>query len=161
MVQNRHRVEVTLPSDLEVRVTRVFDAPRELVFEAYSKPEHIRRWWARGNEMPVCEMDFRPGGRWRFVERTPDGQEHAFRGEYRDIVRPELIVQTFEYEGHPGQISVETATFEERDGRTVWTGTIAFASKEDRDTMVESGMETGVTTSFERLDGYLRELQSR
>ena len=97
---NTGSLAVTLPSDREILMTRVFDAPRELVFEAHTTPEHVRRWWGKhGTTLPVCEMDFRPGGAYRFVQREPGGAEHGFRGEYRDIVPPERLVYTFEYRG--------------------------------------------------------------
>src|ERR1043165_10303824 len=104
----RNALTLSLPSDREILLTRVFDAPRDLVFEAHSKPEHVRRWWGPARyEMVVCEMDFRPGGTWRFVQRGPEGDEHGFHGEYREIVRPERLAYTFEYEGAPGHVSLE------------------------------------------------------
>ena len=113
------KLTVTPISDREAELTRVFDAPRRLVFEAHSKPEHVRHWWGpRDSTMVSCEMDFRPGGAWRFVLRTADGNEAAFRGEYREIVPPERIVQTFEFEGMPGAVSLETLTLEDLGDRT-------------------------------------------
>ncbi|MEX0784432.1 MAG: SRPBCC family protein [Dehalococcoidia bacterium] len=151
-------LSITLPSDLEIAGVREFDAPRELVFEAHSKPEHLRNWWGI-NSLSVCEVDFRPGGAWRFVERNEEGEEFGFHGEYREIVPPEKLVYTFEYEGLPGHVSVETLTFEERDGRTILTSLTAFDSKEDRDGMIESGMEEGANIGYNRLDAYLETLQ--
>ncbi|MEX1254886.1 MAG: SRPBCC family protein [Dehalococcoidia bacterium] len=160
MVEQQNAIRVTLPSDLEIVMTRVFDAPRELVFEAHSKPEHIRRWWGRlGSTLPVCEMDFRPGGAWRFVERQSDGEESGFRGEYREIVPPARIVQTFEFEGMPGHVSLETLTFVEGDGRTVLTSTSVFESAEDRDGMLQSGAEQGANESMDRLAEHLAEMK--
>ena len=101
-------------------------------------------------------MDFRPGGAWRFVERSADGEEHAFRGEFREIVRPERIVWTFEYEDMPGHVSVDTMTFVEQDGRTVLTARSLFDSAEDRDGMLQSGMEDGANETYDRLTEYLR-----
>lgn len=141
---------VTTPSDREIVMTRVFDAPRERVFAAHSKCEHIKRWWGRGNPLD-CEMDFRPGGRYRFVEHAPDGKTYAFRGEYREIEAPARIVQTFEFEGMPGHICVETLVFEEHDGKTTLTSTTVFDSKEDRDGMLSSGMEQGAKESMNAL----------
>lgn len=141
---------VTAPSDREIVMTRVFDAPRALVFEAHSRCEHVKRWWGRGNPLD-CELDFRPGGSYRFVEHAPDGNQYAFRGEYREIVAPERIVQTFEFEGMPGHISVETLVLEEHDGKTTLTSTSVFASKEDRDGMLEAGMEAGANESMDKL----------
>jgi len=154
---------VTLPSDREVMLMREFDAPRDLVFEAFSKPEHIARWWGqKGSTMPVCESDFRPGGAWRFVEHAADGNDYGFHGEYREIVRPERIVWTFEFEGLPGHISLDSLVFDEIDQgqrrRTRITSTTVFDSIEDRDGMVQSGMAQGASESYERLAEYLRTL---
>jgi len=154
---------VTLPSDREVVLEREFDAPRNLVFEAFSKPEHVGRWWGQaGSTMSTCEMDFRPGGAWRFVEQAADGNEYGFHGEYREIVRPDRIVWTFEWEGLPGHISVDTLVFQEIEQaerrRTRITSTTVFASVEDRDGMVQSGMAQGASESYERLAKYLQTL---
>ncbi len=159
MSQNSDRtLTVTTPSDREIVMTRVFDAPRELVFRAHSTCEHIRRWWGRGNPLD-CEMDFRPGGTWRFVEHAPDGNDYAFRGEYREIVAPERIVQTFEFEAMPGHVSVETLVLEEHDGKTTLTSTSVFSSVEDRDGMLRSGMEAGAAQSLDRLADLLTTLR--
>jgi uncharacterized protein YndB with AHSA1/START domain len=156
----RNELKVTTPSDREIVSTRVFDAPRDLVFEAHSSCEHMSRWWGpRKYEVSSCEMDFRPGGAWRIVHRGPDGETHGFRGEFREIVRPERIVWTFEYEPMPGHVSVQTATFEEHDGKTTITATAVFDSVEDRDGMLQSGMETGAAETYERLDEYLETLR--
>jgi len=142
----------TMPSDREIVITRVFDAPRRLVFEAITRPEHVARWWApRSMKMLSCEMDFRPGGAWRFVLRAPDGKDYGFRGEYREIVPPERLVQTYEFEGMPGHVSVETATLEEQGDKTKLTVTCLYQSVEDRDGHYHSGMETGTRESHDRL----------
>jgi uncharacterized protein YndB with AHSA1/START domain len=155
-------LKVTTPSDREIAMTRVFDAPRELVFAAHSSCEHLRRWWGpRGYEIVACEVDFRPGGAWRIVHRGPNGEEYAFRGEYREIVRPERIVWTFEFEGMPGNVSVETMTLEEHDGKTTFTSTSVFDTAEQRDGMLESGMEAGAAETMDRLDEYLEVLAGR
>jgi uncharacterized protein YndB with AHSA1/START domain len=152
-------LSVTLPSDREIRLTRVFTAPRSILFEAMSKPEHVAQWWGpRGYSMTVSAMDFRPGGAYRFVHRAPDGNEFAFRGEYREIVPPERVVQTFEWEGLPGHISVETMTLDERDGKTTLTVNSVFASVEDRDGMLQSGMEKGAGESYDRLEEFVHTL---
>lgn len=151
------KIQLSFPSDLEIKMVRVFDAPRELVFEAHSKCEHLKRWWGlKSSELVVCDLDFRPGGKYRFVERQKDGSEDGFRGEYREIVRPDRIVWTFEYEGMPGHISVDTVSFEERDGKTTLTATSKFSSKEDRDGMVQAGMEGGANESYDSLAEYLK-----
>lgn len=160
MVASSHTLTVTTPSDREIVMTRVFDAPRELVFEAMSKPEHMKEWWGpRGFTMLVCEMDFRPGGAYRFVQRGPDDAEYGFRGEFREIVRPERIVWTFEFEGMPGSISVDTMTLTEEDGKTTITATSVFDSVEQRDGMLQSGMETGAAETYDRLAELLEKMQ--
>ena len=150
------KLTVTLPSDLEVKMVRVFDAPRALVFEAHAKCEHVKHWWGRGNPLD-CEMDFRSGGGWRFVEHAPDG-EYAFRGEFREIQAPERIVQTFEFEGMPGHVCVETLELTEEGGRTTVTSVTRFDTKEDRDGMVASGMADGAAESYDSLAVYLAKL---
>jgi len=154
--QTASNFTLTMPSDKEIVMTREFNAPRRLVFEAHSKPEHIKRWWGlRNHTMPVCEMDFRPGGAWRYVLRDANGQEYGFSGEFREIVPPERIGWTFEFEGMPGHVSVETLTLEERDGKTILTALAVYASKEDRDGMAASGMEAGARETWDRLAEYL------
>jgi uncharacterized protein YndB with AHSA1/START domain len=148
---------VTLPSDLEIKMVRVFDAPRALVFEAHTKCEHLKHWWGRGNPLD-CELDFRPGGSYRFVEHAPDGQQYAFRGEYREIQPPERIVQTFEFEGMPGHVCVETLELTEGGGKTTVTSVTRFDTKEERDGMASSGMEDGAGESYEALAAYLAKL---
>src|SRR5688572_15392395 len=144
---------LTMPTDQEIVITRVFDAPRKLVFEAITRPEHVTRWWGpRALTMISCEMDFRPGGAWRFVLRGLDGADYGFRGVYREIEPPERVVQTFEFEGMPpGHGSVETATLEDLDGRTKLTVTCLYQSIEDRDGHYNSGMEEGMVESHDRL----------
>jgi uncharacterized protein YndB with AHSA1/START domain len=144
------------PSDREIVMTRIFDAPRELVFKAYTDPNAIPQWWGpRRYTTTVDQMDVRPGGAWRFVNQGPDGSEFAFRGEYREIIPPERLVYTFEFEGMPGHILVETITFEEHDGKTTLTNTSLFDSIEERDGMLASGMTEGATESMDRLAEYL------
>ncbi len=147
---------VTMPSDLEVKMVRVFDAPRALVFEAHAKCEHLKHWWGRGNPLD-CEMDFRPGGRYRFVEHAPDGQ-YAFRGEYREILAPKRIVYTFEFEGAPGHVCVETLDLTDESGKTTVTSVTRFDTKEERDGMVSSGMADGALESYVLLAVYLTTL---
>ena len=150
------KLEITLPSDTEMIMTRTFDAPRTVVFDAHTNREHIRHWWGpRGYDVKSCEIDLRPGGAWRFVQKGPDGTEHGFRGEFREVVRPERFTWTFEYEGAPGHVSLETIALEERDGKTYLTSTSRFDSKEDRDGMLASGMESGANETYDRLDEYL------
>lgn len=143
---------VTTPSEREIVSERVFDAPRDRVFAAYTDPELIPQWWGpRGTTTIVDQMDVRPGGSWRFVGRDPDGSETAFRGTYREVTPPERIVQTFEWEGMPGHVVVETATFEDLGGRTRVTAQSLFHTSEERDGMLDSGMERGLTETHDRL----------
>jgi len=153
---------ITTLSDREIVMTREFDAPRELVFEAHSKCEHLDKWWGpRKYTLEVCELDFRPGGKYRFVHRGPDGvEEHGFRGEYREIAPPERMVWTFEWEGMPGHVSVDTLTLEDiGGGRTKLIAHSLFDSVEDRDGMLQSGMGEGAGETYDRLDEFVATMQ--
>jgi uncharacterized protein YndB with AHSA1/START domain len=157
----KNEMTVTLPSDREIKLTRVFNAPRRFIYEAMTSCEHLRHWWGPSKYKFVkCDMDFRPGGKWRIVQGGQDGEEFAFRGEYREIVPNERIVQTFEFEPMAGHISVETMTLTEKDGKTTLTTVSRFDSKEDRDGMLQSGMEGGAAETYDRLEEYLPELQA-
>lgn len=152
MSQN-NRAVVALPSDREILVTRRFDAPRALVFRAHTDPALIPLWWGqRASTTVVDQMDVRPGGAWRFVQRAPDGSEYGFRGEFREIAPPERLVQTFEFEGMPGHVILQTMTFAEQDGKTTLTTHERYASQEDRDGMLAAGMEGGMNETYARLD---------
>jgi uncharacterized protein YndB with AHSA1/START domain len=152
----------TTPSDREIGMTRVFDAPRELVYQAYTNPNHVPHWWGpRRMTTTVDTMDVRPGGAWRIVQRDPEGNEYGFCGEYREVVPPERLVYTFEFEGMPGHILMETVTFEEQDGKTTVTSTALFDSVEDRDGMLESGMESGAIESWDHLQELLDRLSGK
>jgi len=144
---------LTIVSDCEVVLTRVFDAPRELVFKAHTDPDLIPQWWGlRSNTTIVKTMDMRPGGTWWFIQRDDAGHEFAFHGEYREILLPERLVNTFEFQGVPGHIILDTSVFEELpDGRTKLTATSLFATIIDRDGMLNSGMESGSNESWDRL----------
>ena len=143
---------LTLPSDQEIVMERVFNAPRELVFKAHTDPNLISQWWGpRRYTTVVDKMDLRVGGVWRFVQHDADGNEFAFNGVYREIVPPERLSYTFEFEGMPGHVLVETVTFEEQNGKTKVTVTGLYQSVEDRDGMLQSGMEEGANESYERL----------
>jgi uncharacterized protein YndB with AHSA1/START domain len=147
---------VSTPSDREIKTERVFDAPRDRVFAAYTDPKLIPEWWGPRNTSTVIDqMDVRAGGSWRFVVRSEDGSETGFRGTYREISAPERIVQTFEWEGMPGYVSVETATFEDLGDRTKITSLALFHTSEERDGMLESGMEGGLNETYARLDELL------
>jgi uncharacterized protein YndB with AHSA1/START domain len=153
---------VTTPMDREIHVERVFDAPRDRVFAVYTDPALIPEWWGpRDGTAIVDQMDVRPGGQWRFVIRGADGTETAFRGTYREVSPPERIVQTFEWEGMPGHVSVETATFEDLGDRTKVTTTSLFHTTGERDGMLASGMERGMNETYARLDELLARLAVR
>jgi uncharacterized protein YndB with AHSA1/START domain len=153
---------VSTPSDREIRIERYFDAPRELVFQAFTDPELIPEWWGpRGTTTVVDTMDVRAGGSWRVVLTAEDGGENAFRGTYREVSPPERIVQTFEWEGMPGHVAVETVTFEEVGDRTKITNVSLFHTTEERDGMLSSGMESGMNETYARLDELLARLRSR
>jgi uncharacterized protein YndB with AHSA1/START domain len=149
---------VTLPSDREIVITREFDAPRDLVYRAYTTPELVKRWWhAKRGEATIAEIDLRPGGRWRYVMVTDDGIEVGFHGEYREIVPNERIVSTEVFEGapegeYPEQATLNTTTFEERDGRTTLTILVEAPSKDIRDAIVASGMEEGLQDALDLLE---------
>ena len=160
--QTKTTSKLSLPSDREIVGSRIMDAPPELVFKAYTDPELIPRWWGpRRYATTVDKMDVRPGGVWRFVHRAADGGEYAFNGVYREIVPPKRLVYTFNYEGAPGHEAVETVTFEEAEGgKTRMTDHLLFGTREERDGMLNSGMEEGAAETIDRLAELLRELQA-
>jgi uncharacterized protein YndB with AHSA1/START domain len=147
---------VTLPTDEQILITREFDAPRHLVYKAWTTPELVKRWWhANRGEVTVAEIDLRVGGTWRYVSVTPDGFEVAFHGEYREIVPNERIVSTEAFEGIPdpdGNATVNTATFAEQDGRTTLTILVEAPSKDVRDAIIDSGMEAGMQDALDLLE---------
>ena len=150
---------VTTPTDREIHIEREFAAPRDKVFAAFLDPDLIPEWYGPRDTTTIVDvMDVRPGGSWRFVMRGADGSETAFRGSYREITPPERIVQTFEWEGMPGHISVETAVFEDLGERTRLVATSRFETREDRDGMLASGMEGGMNETYDRLDEVLARL---
>jgi len=144
---------VTLPASTQIMITRQFDAPRHLVYRAWTTPELIRRWWAgdRG-QVTSAEVDLRPGGQWRYVMTANGGFEVAFHGEYREIVPDERIVSTEVFEGMPDAAAVSTATFAEQDGRTTLTILVEHTCQEHRDMHLNSGMEDGMNESLDHLE---------
>lgn len=161
--KNSGTFTVTTPSNKEIRMTRLFDAPRELVYEAMTKPEHVKRWWGNlgeGYSVPVCEIDLRVGGKWRFVNRHPSG-EAAFYGEYRELDPPGKVVFTEIFEQFPDAVSVVTAELLNEGGRTRLIATVSYPSKEIRDMVMGSGMSKGAGTSYDRLEDLLAEIQNR
>lgn len=157
--KNSDTFTLRLIGDLDIEMTRQFSAPKDLVFLAHTSCEHMRRWWGpRSMETVECSVDFRVGGKWRIVQRDADGHEYAFRGEYREIVPNEKITWTFEFEGMPGNVAVETMTLTERDGRTTLHAISRAPNKEGRDGMAQSGMEAGARETWDRLEELLPEL---
>src|SRR6187549_2508953 len=160
---NKDTFEVSMPSEEEIRMTRLFNAPRELVFEVMTKPEHVKRWWGclgTGYSVPVCEIDLRVGGKWRFVNRHPKG-DAEFYGEYREINPPDRIVFTEIYAPFPDAVSVVTAVLTEEAGKTRLNATSRYPSKEVRDMVLSTGMEKGAGLSYDRLDEVATELAGR
>jgi uncharacterized protein YndB with AHSA1/START domain len=154
--QSTRTATVTTPGDREIRIEREFDAPRERVFAVYTDPELIPQWWGpRSTTTEVVEMDVRTGGDWRFVAHDDDGGQTGFRGTYREVTPPERIVQTFEWDGMPGHVSVETAEFEDLGDRTRMVITSVFHTTEERDGMLGSGMEGGMNDTYDRFDEVL------
>jgi uncharacterized protein YndB with AHSA1/START domain len=163
-VANSASFKMTTPSDLEIRLTRLFDAPRELVFEAMHTPEHITQWWgclAEGYSVPVCEVDLRVGGKWRFVNRTPNGKLAAFHGVYREIAPPERVVCTEIFEEYPDVESVVTTELTEENGKTRLTVTASYPSVEVRNMVLKSGMDRGAALSYDRLEDVTAALKAR
>jgi uncharacterized protein YndB with AHSA1/START domain len=148
-------MEVSTPSDREILITRIFDAPRERVWQAFTDPKMLAQWWGRGHKLDIERFEPERGGHWRFVEHH-DGGSEGFQGRFREVTPPERIVQTFEWDGMPGYVSVDTVTFEELDGgRTRVVNTALFHTTEERDGMLNSGMEGGLSESYAALDRLL------
>ena len=159
MISSR-TAEVTLPEDTQILIKREFDAPRELVYRAYTEPELVRRWWhANRGEMTVCEIDLRVGGGWRFVMEAPNYGEVAFHGEYRELVPNERLVSTEVFEPYPDSPALDTLTLTEQDGRTLLTLLVEHQTKQARDAHVESGMEDGLQDALDLLERVAVELR--
>ena len=160
---NRDSFAVTTPSDEEVRMTRLFDAPPDLVFEVMTQPEHIRQWWGclgDGYSVPVCEVDLRVGGKWKFVNRHPQG-EATFYGEYLEIDRPHRVVSTEIFADFPDMPSTVTSELVAEDDKTRLVATVRYPSKMVRDMVLQTGMAHGAGLSYDRLDDLVRKLQAR
>jgi uncharacterized protein YndB with AHSA1/START domain len=161
-MQNTGTLKVTAPRDREIVMIRVFDAPRTLVFDAFTKPELVKRWLLGppGWSMPVCEIDLKVGGAYRYVWRHADGREMGMGGVYREIVPQERLVCTelFDEAWYPGEALI-TTTLAEKDGRTTLTTTMLYVSREARDSVLKSGMERGVAASYDRLAELLASIE--
>src|SRR6267143_2127884 len=157
-MKNTGTLKVTTPTDREIVLTRVFDAPRRLVWDAFTKPELLKRWFGpRGWSLVVCEVDLRVGGGFRFVLRGPDGTDMGMRGVYREIVPPERSVHMESFDGYPGESQV-TAVFVEDGGKTTLTATVLYPSREVRDIVLKDGLEHSAGESYDKLAILLREL---
>jgi uncharacterized protein YndB with AHSA1/START domain len=152
--------KVTLPTEEQILITREFDAPRQLVFKAYTTPELVKRWWSgKRGEVTSVEIDLRVGGRWRYVMAADSGPEVAFHGEYHEIVPGERLVSTEVYEGVPDAEALDTLTLTEVDGRTRFELLVQHTSKEHRDAHLNSGMEVGMQEAFDALEEVARSLR--
>ncbi len=153
--ESTDRALVTTPAEREIRIERIFNAPRELVWRAFTEPELLAQWWGRGNKVDIERLEVRRGGHWRFVEHGPEGTS-GFEGRFREVTAPERLVQTFEWDGMPAYVAVNTATLEDLgDGRTKIVTTSLFHTREERDGMLQSGMEQGLNQSYQALDRLL------
>jgi uncharacterized protein YndB with AHSA1/START domain len=152
---------LSTPAEREILTERVFDSPRERVWTAFTDPAQLARWWGReANTTTIEQLDLRAGGAWRFVERNSDGTEHGFRGVYREVLAPERLVYTFEWEGLPGHVLVNTATFADLGERTRVSIHSLFHTTAERDGMLSAGMERGLNESYQVLDALLAELSA-
>lgn len=154
MIGTKHSESmITLPSDRELVMTRAFKAPAHILFDMWTKPEHVRKWYAvRSTTMTVCDIDLRVGGAWRWVVTKPNGFEVAFSGVFQEIDPPHRLQRTEFFEAMPGAGSIVTLIFDEKDGETTLTVNMLFEKKEDRDICLKSGMELGVKECFENID---------
>lgn len=149
------KTKLTTPTDREILIERVFDAPRDRVWRAFTEPELLAQWWGRGNKLVIEKFELERGGHWRFVEHSEEGV-HGFEGRFREVTPKDRIVQTFEWDGMPGYTVLDTAEFHDLgDGRTRVVSTSLFYTAEERDGMLASGMETGLNQSYEALDRLL------
>lgn len=151
----QQQLNVTTPAERQIRVERIFNASRERVWRAFTEPDLLAQWWGRGNRLEVVRFELEAGGHWRFVEHH-DGGVDGFEGRFREVVPQERLSQTFEWDGMPGHVSVDTAEFADMgDGRTKVTTTTMFFTDEERDGMADSGMAEGMAESYAALDRLL------
>ena len=151
-------LKVITSSPREIRIERVFEAPRDLVWRAHTEPDLLKQWWGQGSSVDIERMEVERGGHWRYVVRGPDGTD-GFEGRYREVTPQERIVQTFEWDGMPGYVVLNALTFQDAGpGRTLAVVTSQFYTQEERDGMLQSGMEQGLSQSYEALDRVLAEL---
>ncbi len=156
--QATRKAKITTPADREIHIERIFDAPRDAVWRAFTEPDLLAQWWGRGNKLVIEKFELERGGHWRFVEHSEDGA-HGFEGRFREVTPKERIVQTFEWDGMPTHASLETVLLQDLgDGRTKVINTSLFLTQEDRDGMLQSGMEGGLNESYTALDRLLATL---
>jgi uncharacterized protein YndB with AHSA1/START domain len=156
MTKASPKAKVTTPSDREIRIERVFAAPRERIWRAMTDPALVAQWWGRGNKLVLEKFEPTRGGHWRFVEHGPDGSVNGFEGRFREVTPPERIVQTFEWDGMPGHVIIEDVKLDDLgDGRTRIVNISLFHTTEERDGMLHSGMEDGLNDSYAALDEVL------
>jgi uncharacterized protein YndB with AHSA1/START domain len=159
MTTSTNKAMVSTPSDREIRVERIFDAPRERVWRAMTEPALLARWWGRGNKLVIERCEVERGGHWRFVEHSPEGGVHGFEGRFREVAPPERLAMTFEWDGMPGYVAINTMTLHDLgNGRTRLVSTSLFHTAEERDGMLQSGMEGGMNQSYAALDRLLAAL---
>lgn len=159
MIESDNSLSLAMPTERETVFRRVFNAPRHLVFEAMTRPEHVQKWYGlRSHTMTLCEIDLRPGGAWRYVVQDDQGHEHGFSGVYQEIEAPTRLVYSEGYEAMPGHDYLVTVNLAEAEGKTTVTGQLLYRSQEDRDGHYQSGMEWGMRESMTRLDELLNSL---
>lgn len=156
----KNKLDITLEGDRTIVMRRTFNAPRELVFDAWTIPEHLAQWYGmRGSSLSVCTVELKPGGHWRMVIRESDGQDYGFGGTYIEVLRPERLVHTYVFDPYPDDEAMVTVTFASVEGWTMLTETTVHATAEGRDGHIAIGFEMGATESMERLEELLAELQ--
>ena len=152
------KAKITTPRDREIHIERIFNAPRERVWQAMTDPELVAEWWGRGNKLVIEKLEVKRGGHWRFVEHSDEGV-HGFEGRFREVTPPERIVQSFEWDGMPAYVIINTTTLEDLgDGRTKLVTTSQFYTNEERDGFLQSGMEGGLNQSYDALDRLLAKI---
>lgn len=157
--KSANKSTVSKPSDREIRIERTFDAPRDRVWRAFTDPKLLAQWWGRGNKLVIEKFELERGGHWRFVEHGPEGK-HGFEGRFREVTPQDRIVQTFEWDGMPAYVIIETLELTDLgDGRTKVVTLSLFHTTEERDGMLESGMEEGLNQSYEALDRLLATME--
>lgn len=151
---------VSTQRDREIHTERIVNAPRDRVWRAFTEPELVAQWWGRGNKLEIECLEVEKGGHWRFVEHA-DGEAHGFEGRFREVTPPERLVYTFEWDGMPGYVAIDTTTFEDLgDGRTKIVSDTLFHTTEERDGMLNAGMAQGMQESYEALDALLERMDA-